>query len=120
MPLSFGGNENLSSQELEQLENGFRILAKLIARAYKKEMSITTGEPNSLNAKLDIPELLSTSDGKLTLTPKEVAKALGVSNNTVYDAIRRGQVPVVKWGRKILVPKVALPKMLAEAKPYIG
>ena len=120
MPLSLGGNENLSPQELEQLENGLRILAKIIARAYKEELKVHTGEPNSMNIKLDVPELLSTTNGKLTLSPKEVATALGVSNNTVYEAIRQGQIPVVKWGRKILIPKVALAKMLAEAKPQIG
>jgi excisionase family DNA binding protein len=74
--------------------------------------------PQKLN--FNVPEILDTSNGKLTLSPREVAKALGVSQTTVYEAIHQGQIPVMKWGRKILSPKVALAKMLAPAKRQIG
>jgi excisionase family DNA binding protein len=118
MPSNFGNNENLTPQELQQLEDGLRVLRKIIAMSFKDE-SVTIGT-NPQKLKLDVPELLDTSNGKLALSPREVATALGVSQTTVYEQIHQGQIPVVKWGRKILIPKVALAKMLAEAKPQIG
>jgi excisionase family DNA binding protein len=118
MPLSFGSNENLTPQELEQLEKGLRVLSKIIAQTFKEGSAGV--QPNSQKLNFNVHEILDTSNGKLTLSAREVAKALGVSQSTVYEAIHQGQIPVVKWGRKILIPKVALAKMLAEAKPQIG
>ena len=50
---------------------------------------------------------------KLTLTVAEAAKCLGIGRNSAYDAIARGEIPVVKVGKRLLVPKVALEKLLA-------
>jgi excisionase family DNA binding protein len=113
--------DDLTPPEAQQLHEGLRILARIIARAYKKELasSAVQATPQKLNFNA-MPELLDTSNGKLTLSPGEVAKALGVSPTTVYEAVHQGQIPVIKWGKKILIPKVALAKMLAEAKPQIG
>ena len=33
-----------------------------------------------------------------------------------YGAARRGEIPVLKFGRRLVVPKVALEKMLVEAR----
>jgi len=41
-----------------------------------------------------------------------VAKLLGVGRNQAYDAARRGQIPVLKIGRRLLVPRAALDRML--------
>jgi excisionase family DNA binding protein len=53
---------------------------------------------------------------KLTMTVPEAAKLLGVGRNQAYEAVRRGEIPTVKIGRRILVPTKALERML-EAKP---
>ncbi len=47
-----------------------------------------------------------------TYTLEEVAKLLGVGRNQAYDAARRGQIPVLKIGRRLLVPRAALDRML--------
>ena len=49
---------------------------------------------------------------KLTLTVDETAKILGVGRNSAYEAIARGEIPVVKVGKRLLVPKAALEKLL--------
>ena len=49
---------------------------------------------------------------KLTLTVDETAKILGIGRNSAYDAIARGEIPVVKVGKRLLVPKAALQKLL--------
>jgi excisionase family DNA binding protein len=52
-----------------------------------------------------------------TLKIEEAAKVLGISRNTAYDAVKSGQLPTVKIGRRFLVPKAALDRMLAGAEP---
>ena len=50
---------------------------------------------------------------KLTLTVDEVARYLGIGRNSAYEAIARGEIPAVKIGKRLLVPKVALEKLLS-------
>jgi excisionase family DNA binding protein len=52
----------------------------------------------------------------LVLTPAETAKLLRIGRGTVYEQIRLGVIPSIRMGRRILVPKAALMKMLETAK----
>lgn len=47
-----------------------------------------------------------------TMTVEEAAKALGISRATAYEAVSRGEIPAIRIGRRILIPKVALEKLL--------
>ena len=51
----------------------------------------------------------------LVLTPIETAKLLRIGRGTVYEQIRCGAIPSIRMGRKILVPRAALLKMLENA-----
>ena len=53
---------------------------------------------------------------RLCLSVPEAAALLGISRNLAYEMAKQGQLPVVKFGRRLLVPKVALEKMLSEVK----
>lgn len=46
------------------------------------------------------------------MTVPEVAKALGVSRNTIYRAAERNEIPTIRIGKKLLVPLVAFNRML--------
>ncbi|HZO89784.1 MAG TPA: helix-turn-helix domain-containing protein [Chthonomonadaceae bacterium] len=46
------------------------------------------------------------------LTVEEAAAVLRVGRNTVYEAIRSGEVPSLRIKRRILVPKSALLHLL--------
>jgi excisionase family DNA binding protein len=46
------------------------------------------------------------------LTVEEVRKRLRLGRNAMYDAISNGQVPSIRLGRRILIPRVALEAML--------
>jgi excisionase family DNA binding protein len=52
---------------------------------------------------------------RLTLTVPEACRALGLSRNTGYTLIQRGEFPVcvIKAGKRILIPKIALERLLA-------
>jgi excisionase family DNA binding protein len=47
-----------------------------------------------------------------TIRVRTVAKRLGVAPRTVYGAIRRGEIHAVRVGRRVLVPRAALERLL--------
>lgn len=49
---------------------------------------------------------------KKTITIPEAAKALGIGRNQAYEAARRGEIPTIKIGKRILVPVTALERKL--------
>jgi excisionase family DNA binding protein len=55
---------------------------------------------------------ISEAPTRLTWTVEEAAAALGISRAFAYDAVRRGQIPAIKIGRRILVPKSALKQLI--------
>jgi excisionase family DNA binding protein len=53
-------------------------------------------------------------DGRLTWTVREAAKLLGISADSAYEAAHRGELPVRIIGRRMLVPRAALLRLLSE------
>jgi excisionase family DNA binding protein len=51
----------------------------------------------------------------LVYTIEEAAELLKIGRSGAYEAARRGNIPVLRIGRRWLVPRVALDKMLADA-----
>lgn len=51
------------------------------------------------------------------LTVDEAAQFLRISRQSAYQAVRAGEIPVVKIGRRLLVPRAALERMLAAEAP---
>lgn len=54
---------------------------------------------------------------KATLTIKEAARYLGIGKNLCYDRVKTGEIPVIKIGKRLLVPRRALDKLLEEPQP---
>jgi excisionase family DNA binding protein len=52
---------------------------------------------------------------RLTCTIAEAAQVLGISRASAYEAAHRGELPVRVIGRRMLVPRVALLRLLNEA-----
>jgi excisionase family DNA binding protein len=52
---------------------------------------------------------------RLTLTVEEAAATLGISRASAYEAVRRGEIPAIRIGRRVLVPRVALDRLLGAA-----
>lgn len=50
-----------------------------------------------------------------TLTVPEAGKILGIGRSVAYEAARSGQIPTIRVGRRILVPRFALERLLIEA-----
>ena len=43
----------------------------------------------------------------------EAAKLLGIGRNQAYEAAKRGEIPSIKIGKRVVIPKAALDKMLS-------
>lgn len=52
---------------------------------------------------------------RMTLTVEEAAEILGVSRNSAYALARIGELPTIRLGRRLVVPKAALERLLASA-----
>ncbi len=53
------------------------------------------------------------SNDRLTLSVDECAKRLGIGRNSAYEAVARGEIPVIRIGKRMLVPKAQLDRLLA-------
>ena len=52
---------------------------------------------------------------RLTYNVREAAELLGLSRNSAYQACLKGEIPHLKIGKRILIPKVQLDRMFNEA-----
>jgi len=56
------------------------------------------------------------NEAKAVLTVSEVAKMLGLSRNSTYEGVKRGEIPHIQVGKRLLIPKVALDNLLSGAE----
>jgi len=122
LEISGTDNDHLSEDEKRQLEDAVRILARMITRAVLnekllverpqyKEYRYSAVRPYQVTA-------AGSPDEPLTLSVQATARMLGLSRASAYEAIRTGQIPSIRFGKRIVVPRVALERMLAEANNY--
>jgi excisionase family DNA binding protein len=57
--------------------------------------------------------MTTAEDDRLVLTVTEAAQLLKIGRSCAYEAVRNGQLPVIRMGRRILVPRAALERLLA-------
>ena len=53
---------------------------------------------------------------RLTLTVEEATHLLGISRGLAYELARSGKLPAIRFGRRLLIPKVALERMLNQSQ----
>jgi len=53
--------------------------------------------------------------GNRTYSIAEVAEELGISRGTAYQLAREGKIPVIRLGRRMLVPKDNFDKWLSDS-----
>ena len=52
---------------------------------------------------------------RIVYTVDEAAQILGISRPTAFQGVERGEIPHIRVGKRILIPKAALDKLLANA-----
>ena len=61
---------------------------------------------------LDGMNRTETEPGRLTVTVEEAARLLGIGRQSAYQAARAGELPTIKLGRRLLVPRAQIDRML--------
>ena len=49
------------------------------------------------------------------LTVEQTAAILGISRGSAYSAVKRGDIPHITVGKRVIVPRAALEKLLESA-----
>ena len=57
---------------------------------------------------------------RLTLSVPETAKLLGISRALAYQLVARGELPSLRLGRRIVVPRAALERFIGESEPGVA
>ena len=57
---------------------------------------------------------MENSTNRAVLTVDETAEVLGISRNSAYKAVAEGQIPSIRVGKRILVLRKPLIKMLED------
>ena len=70
-------------------------------------MTVHCPEPTqSAKQRLTLDDLMRGE--RTVITVEEAAQALGLKRTATYDAVRRGQLPSLRLGRRLFVPVPAL------------
>ena len=56
--------------------------------------------------------MLPTPEKSPTVTVEQAGAALGIGRASAYEAARRGDIPTIRIGRRLVVPTAALRRML--------
>ena len=64
--------------------------------------------------------MVQVDDTRLTLTVDEAGRLLGISRNSAFEAVRRGDIPSIRVGKRILIPRAAFERLLAGAGGVTG
>jgi excisionase family DNA binding protein len=61
-----------------------------------------------------------TKQERLTMTIPQAAARLGIGRNQAYEAARRGEIPALRIGHRLLVPVAAFEHMITlRAKQHV-
>lgn len=109
-----------SAEAIQALENSMNILARMIVKAVMEELlaqerifgQVGGSLTSIMSAKANITDQQEKS---LVFSVSEAAKLLGISRPNAYTLVHTGQIPCIRYGRRMLIPRVALMKMLEEA-----
>jgi excisionase family DNA binding protein len=54
---------------------------------------------------------------RLTVTVEEAGRMLGISRGLAYQMAREGRIPTIRFGKRLVVPKWAIERLLQEPQP---
>lgn len=68
------------------------------------------------SADMSIPGGMKVDESRLTITVEEAARLLGISRGLAYQMARLGKLPTIRFGRRLLVPRRALDRLLEQCE----
>ncbi len=58
---------------------------------------------------------MATNPDARVLGVEEAGRLLGLGRSAAYDAVKRGDLPTLRFGRRLVVPRARLAAMLGES-----
>ena len=68
---------------------------------------------------LAVALLAASTEGRLLWTAAEAAKRLSISTDSLYDLVRRGQLPFVRVGRRMMIEESELEAFVAARRKRV-
>ena len=106
-----------NTEEFQALENELKILARMIVRTVMREIllqgtTVYKGdvEPTTLSPKMNSEQ----EEQSLLLNVRDGARLLRVSRSRVYELVHARQIPSVRFGKRILIPRAQLARFIEE------
>lgn len=59
----------------------------------------------------------TSTEAARTYKVEEAARLLGIGRNQCYEALKRGELPSIRIGKRLLVPRTALDRLLENGQP---
>ena len=75
-------------------------------------MLIDNHQPNASDTERRSQQMPTKRDQRLTISVEEAGRLLGISRGLAYELVNRGELPSVRLGRRIVVPRRALDRLL--------
>lgn len=108
------------SEDPMEAVNALRTIAAVFAKMIVCQVFEELSNAKSMQDLYRNTDTISPSDvwglkdqpNKLVYSVSESAKVMGISRGTAYNLVQAGQIPFIRWGRRILIPRTALLKML--------
>ena len=66
---------------------------------------------------MNAPVVTARNEERLVWTVGEAARLLGISRAHAYELVARGELPHLRLGRRLVVPKHAIATLIARATP---
>lgn len=105
--------EEVQDEVLGEVKRAFEIRESDLRRLLAQEQQVATPDSEqTVSPASPTRQRRQPTHDHLTLTVEEAGEQLGISRALAYEAVRRGEIPSIKIGRRILIPKAALHRML--------
>jgi excisionase family DNA binding protein len=103
--------KTITQEQLQKLYEGIQVIATIFAEAHI-EVKNKIDKPVSLD-EINRQMCSQVEQGqKLLLTVEETTKILGISRSMTYEMIKQDQIPSIRLGRKIMIPRRKLIELI--------
>ena len=79
------------------------------------ELHTLAASANEAAEALERLQLVQNTEVRWTMTVEEVANALDICSDTIYEQVRQKQFPARKMGKRIVIPRLAVLKWMEGA-----
>jgi excisionase family DNA binding protein len=83
-----------------------------VTKSTERTMLIENHDRESAGDERHVRHTPKRGDQRLTISVEEAGRLLGISRGLAYMLVNRGDIPSVRLGRRIVVPRRALDRLL--------